>query len=126
MQFIRENHKNADEHNLGKITSAKFGLCGYQGAMIGLSVTLENKKHGWIVGQEINGFWSYNQVEHTEYAKWSEQDRAKANVDMVKTICQILDDAKVDTVDQLVDVPVEVAINGINDVVSWRVLTEVI
>jgi len=43
------------EKKLGKIESVKFGLGGYQGAMLGLHVSLGNG--GWGVSEDTDSFY---------------------------------------------------------------------
>ena len=60
------------EKKLGKIESVSFGLGGYQGAMLGLHVTLGNS--GWGVG-DSKANWDAEQIKWSEHTKWSEEDR---------------------------------------------------
>lgn len=94
------------EKMLGKILSVGYGFGGYQEAMFGLSVSLGND--GWGVCDFI-GDWVKNDT-HLEH---------------VRRISEILEQAKVRTVDQLKDIPVEVTFHH-NTLVEWRILTEVL
>ena len=109
---------------IGKIQRVSFGHGGYQDAMIGLSLTLGSDS-GWGVGAFVSGFWSPALIECSEHCKWTEEDRKKAQNEMVEKICALLKDAKVDTVDKLLGKPVEVTFDGMT-LKDWRILTEAI
>jgi hypothetical protein len=98
---------------LGKIQSVSFGHGGYHDAMIGISFTLSGE--GWGVG-DFWGAWSI---------KRSEEDRIRGLGEMVMRVNDLLQQAKVSTVDRLKGIPVEVSFEG-NLLKSWRVLTEVL
>jgi hypothetical protein len=104
------------EKKLGKIESVSFGLGGYQGAMLGLHVTLGNGS--WGVG-DTKSNWDAEQI------KWSEEDRDGWYAEIMRYISSLLKDAKVDSVDKLKGKPVEVTLDG-NMLKSWRILTEVL
>ena len=110
------------EKKLGKLTDVSFGLGGYQDACIGLSVSIDMKGTG--VG-DFKGSWDQNLIEHSEYCKWTEADRSKANDEIIRFISDLLRDAKVSSVDKLNGIPVEVELDGMS-LKSWRILTEVI
>jgi hypothetical protein len=109
---------------LGKIKSVNFGLDGYQGLQFGLWLTLCSIKDNWEVCVSINAGWSYN-MKRYESAEWSEESRDNCHVSMCKSITEILTDCKVNTIDQLVNIPVVVEFEK-NIVKDWRILTEVI
>jgi hypothetical protein len=106
------NKKNM-EKKLGKIESVRFGHGGYQDACIGLSVTLGN------------GSWDPEMIKCTEHTKWTEEDRTNNIGEAVRFVSKLLKEAKVDSVDKLKGVPVEVTFDG-NLLKEWRVLTEVL
>jgi hypothetical protein len=110
------------EKRLGKIEAVSFGLGGYQGCMLGISFTLGDG--GWGVG-DFKGNWDAELIKHTEHSKWSEEDRSKAYDETMRYVSKLLKDAKVDSVDKLKGVPVEVTFDG-NLLKEWRVLTEVL
>ncbi len=124
MEYNSTKHKEAKEHILGKITKARYGFGGYQGAMIGLE--LEFGTPVWSVGDGIYGGWAYGIVDPDKHSKWGEEERSKQVLEMTKTICKILKDAKVDSISELVGKPVEIACEGWNKNISWRILTEVL
>jgi hypothetical protein len=124
MEYKSSKHKEAKEHILGKITKATFGFGGYQGAMIGLELDFETSV--WSIGDGIYGGWAYGMIDPDKNTKWNEEDRSKQVVEMTKTICEILKDAKVDSISELVGKPIEIASEGWNNNVSWRILTEVL
>ena len=110
------------EKKLGKIESVRFGLGGYQDACLGLSVTLSAS--GWGVG-DFKGSWDAESVKRSEYTKWTEEERSKGYDETMRYLSKLLKDAKVDSVDKLKGVPVEVTFDG-NMLKEWRILTEVL
>lgn len=110
------------EKRLGKIESVRFGHGGYQDAMLGLSVTLSAKS--WGVG-DFKGNWDAELIKCTENTKWTEEDRDKGYSDTMRFLSKLLKDAKVDSVDKLKGVPVEVTFDGMS-LKEWRILTEVL
>jgi hypothetical protein len=110
------------EKKLGKIESVSFGLGGYQGAMLGLHVTLGNGS--WGVG-DSRANWDSEQIKWTEHTQWSEEDRNVRYAEIMKYVSKLLKDAKVDSVEKLKGKPVEVTFNG-NTLKEWRILTEVL
>lgn len=107
---------------LGKIKNVYFGLGGYQDCQIGIHFTFEGK--GWGCGMS-KGAWDCNQIEHTKHSKWTEEDRSRDYNAIVRYVSDILEKAKVDRVDKLEGIPVEVTFdNGM--LKSWRVLEEVL
>lgn len=109
---------------LGKITHVSFGLGGYQGVQFGLSVTLEGQGVG--TNTLIGGAWDYNWMkEPGEGAKWTEEDRTKIMTEMLRKISDLLKAAKVMSIDQLKDKPIEMTFEG-NTLKDWRILEEVL
>ena len=106
---------------IGKIQSVKFGKGGYQDACIGISFELGSDKNGWGVG-DFNGDWA---LERSKDAEWTEEIRIKNLGKMCMYINQLLEDAKVDDINELKGKPVEVTFDG-NLLKEWRLLTEVI
>jgi hypothetical protein len=110
------------EKKLGKIEDVRFGLGGYQGAMLGLHVTLGNGS--WGVG-DTKSNWDSEQIKWSEHTKWTEEDRDGWYAEIMRYVSSLLKDAKVDSVDKLKGKPVEVTLDG-NQLKSWRILTEVL
>lgn len=110
------------EKRLGKIISVKFGHVGYQNAQLGLSIVLGND--GWGIG-DSRAYWDANLVNCSKHAEWTEEDRSKGYADIMCYISDLLSQAKVHTVEELVDIPVEITLND-GTFEKWRVLTEVI
>ena len=110
------------EKKLGKIESVRFGLGGYQSACLGLTVSLGAS--GWGVS-DFKGTWDAESIKRSEYTKWTEEERSKGYDETMRYLSKLLKDAKVDSVDKLKDVPVEVTFDG-NMLKEWRILTEVI
>jgi hypothetical protein len=110
------------EKKLGKIESVRFGLGGYQDSQLGLSVTLSAS--GWGVG-DFKGNWDAERVKWTKHCNWTEEDRDKGYSETMRFLSKLLKESKVDSVDKLKGVPVEVTFDG-NMLKEWRVLTEVL
>jgi len=110
---------------LGKIKNVKFGIGGYQNAMIGIHFTLGGD--GWGIGDTWS-VWDYEIIKRSEHAKWTEQDRDMNMVDIMRKISKLLKDAKVSSVDELAGIPIEVTLDGdgFGSLKEWRVLTEVL
>lgn len=106
------------EKRLGRITSARFGFCGYQDAEIGLALTFGGD--GWGVGISI-GFWA----QRNEHSKWSFDDQSIGYAEAVRTLRDTLVAAKKSHLGELVGVPVEMEFDN-RTLVGWRVLTEVL
>jgi len=124
MEYKSSKHKEAKKHILGKITKATFGVGGYRGAVIGLELEFETSVGG--VNDGVYGGWAYGIIDPDKISEWNEEVRSKQVVEMTKTICEILKDAKVDSISELVGKPIEIASEGWNNNVSWRILTEVL
>lgn len=110
------------EKKLGKIQSVKFGIGGYQDCMLGIHFVLGDGSWGI---RDSRGDWDAERIKHTEYTQWTEEDRNKKYSDIMRYVSKLLKDAKVDSIDKLKDIPVEVTFNG-NILKEWRVLTEVL
>lgn len=107
------------EKYLGKIEKASFGIGGYNDAQIGISFTLSGGGFG------VGDFWGYWSIERSAYTKWSEEDRSTHLGQTVMRIAKLLSDAKVDSVDRLKGVPIELIFKD-NQLESWRILKEVL
>jgi hypothetical protein len=124
----KEPLKEGQKTELGKITSATFGIGGYNDAMFGLSLGFSfGEKGAYVCGTFVSGGWAYGVVDPDDkHSKWDEKDRSTQMAVMCKEICQILSDAKAFDVTKLVGKPIEITSNGLNDLESWRILTEVL
>lgn len=104
---------------LGKITSAEFGKINdypmYMGLL--LEFTLDGNRH---VGD--GGKFTINM---SKDCKWSAKERRDAIEEQMDTIYKLLNDAKVRTVSQLKDKPVEITVEN-NTFKDFRILTEVL
>lgn len=109
---------------LGKIKDITFGIGGYQDAMLGyhINFSLEGGSKSISISK---GTFDYNRVKHQEYSTWNEEDRDESMLIMLKDLSNVLSKAKVNTVDKLVNMPVEVTIKD-NIVKDWRILEEVL
>ncbi len=105
---------------LGKIDTAFFGSYADYNFMMGLELSF-SLSDGGCVG--TGGKYSVNVGES---CKWERpEDRQKAISNMVAFVREILKDAKVNTVDELVGKPVEVVIKK-RAFESFRILKEVL
>lgn len=110
---------SAETKELMKISSATFGVGGYQDAMFGLSLSFSSPGSG--VGTFVGG-WG---IERSERAKWSEADRMASIYEAAWLLKETLEKAKKRHVAELAGTPVEVTFeNGVMK--SWRVLEEVL
>ena len=107
---------------LGKITSVKFGLDGYQEAMLGISFQFEMGNLGCC---DFEGYWDPETIACSPQSKWTEEDRDKRLANTMRYISKLLKDAKVKSVEELKGKPVELTFD-LATLVSWRILTEVL
>ena len=110
------------EKYLGKNSSVKFGIGGYNDAELGLHLSFSFDSKGV---SSSKSFWDCNMIKHSEYCKWSEEDRIKGYSDVMVFLSNTLKDAKCKTVEQLLNKPIEVEFED-NQLKSWRILTEVL
>ena len=111
---------------LGKIKSAKFGLGGYQGAMLGVhfSFTFDGCC-GVACG---NDTWDANTIECDKHCKWTEADRSKKHDEIMRYVSDLLSASKVSDFTELVGKPVSLMFDGDglgSTLKSWRILTRV-
>ena len=104
---------------LGKIASVYYGLGGYQDVQLGISFSLS------MNGSGVGDFWGFWDTEHTDHCKWTEDDRIRYHGEIAVRISKLLADAKVDRVERLQGIPIEVTLKG-HTLDSWRILTEVL
>ena len=108
---------------LGKITSIKLGRGGYQDCMFGVSFGLGGP--GWGVGDFL-GDWDTDSKPEPGHTQWTEADRNENFAKVMRHISKLCLDAKVQSMNQLVGVPVEIEWSEDRTLVSWRILTEVV
>jgi hypothetical protein len=120
MNATTETEATDVRKELGKIKSIRFGMGGYQDAMIG--VTFEIGGQGW----GVMDFWGDWGIERSEFAKWSEDDRIQSLGNMVMRVRTLLSDAGKEHLHQLANVPVEVEFKNYSVLKSWRILKEVL
>lgn len=116
------NIPSSARRELMKITTATFGNGGYQDAQFGLYLDFQSKGSG--VSTMICGGWRHS-IKVDSHTKWTDTDRAEGMAKMCETISEILDAAKVQTVDKLNGTPVEI-ITESNKIKSFRILEEVL
>ena len=110
------------EKRLGKIEYVKFGIGGYNDSEIGLHLNFGGD--GWGVSKS-HSTWDAQRVERSKHCKWTEDERSKTYSELVRLVSKLLKEAKVDSVDKLKGIPVEITFDG-NMLSDWRILTEVI
>ena len=110
------------EKLLGKIESIKFGYVGYQDMQFGLQITFSAK--GFGVCDTIAEAW-VTDMSISKHSQWSEEDRDSAYARTARRINEIMRKAKVTDINKLVNIPVELTIEG-NTLKEWRVLEEVL
>lgn len=109
------------EKKIGKIQNIKFGKGGYQNAMIGISVDLGSDTKHWGVG-DFKGAWG---MERKFEMNWTEEDRIKQLGELVIWFNDLLEKAKVETLNELIGKPVEVTFED-DQLTEWRILSEVL
>lgn len=112
------------EKKLGKISNIEFGLGGYNDACIGMTLTFEGIGFGCVHFE--SGGWSNTLIEHTEYCKWTEDDRAKQQSLLIQKIDKLLSEAKICNINDLKNQPVELTFDDSRTLKSWRLLTAVL
>lgn len=112
------------EKRIGKIQAVRFGIGGYQDAMIGITVTLGSDKDSWKVG---SGKWAWdaNIIDCSKYSQWTEEDRSEQYDQIMRYVSDLLAAAKVKDVYELKGVPVEATFDG-DELKEWRILEEVL
>lgn len=101
---------------LGKISAVSFGRNSDRPFLFGLELTFSGK--GWGTFTMLNANMS-------DTCKWSEDERNAAFFEICKRINKLLEDANVDSVDELVGIPVEVTFEN-KTLSDFRILTEVL
>ena len=109
------------EKRIGKIQTISFGLGGYQDACLGISLQLGSEKQSWGVG-DFKGTWA---MKPSESAQWTTEDQTRIWGEMCRWVAELLESAKVASLDKLVGIPVEIVFDGMK-LKSWRILEEAI
>lgn len=112
-----------ERKELGKIKSVEFGLGGYQDACLGIQFSLGGES--WGVN-DWKGPWDFNLIECDSHCRWTEEDRSKQAIEMLKFISDLLKDANVRHISQLKNKPIEVTFKDYNTLKGWRILKEVL
>jgi hypothetical protein len=108
---------------LGKIKNVKFGHVGYNDAGLGIQFELGGESWGVC---DTKWTWDYNLIKRDSHTRWTEEEREKLHIEMLKFISNLLRDAKVDSIEKLKGKPIEVTFRGFNTLDSWRILSEVL
>lgn len=109
----------SEQKKLGRIRDVRFGFGGYDNAMFGLTVEFDLKGAGVA---DFDGYWAFERDKH---AKWTEDERLLALGKVCMKLSELLSLIGGSSVDDLIDKPVEVTLDG-NRLTSWRLLTEVL
>lgn len=111
---------------LMKIDAADYGFGGYDDAMFGISWRFSGDGCG------VGDFWGTWPLRMTrsQHAQWDEEDRDNIVLDTQLRLEQVLRDAKVRHLHELIGKPVEITFEGDGGwggkLQSWRILTEVL
>ena len=107
-----------NEEVLGKIKNVRFGIVE---GRFGLHLELS----GSYSCSTSYHAWDPTTVEVTDYTEWDEDDRTKEMALVMRKVSKLLNDAKVDDVHKLNNIPVKYSFkDGILN--EWRILTEVL
>lgn len=104
------------EKLLGKIKRAEYGTVPDRPFLMGLTLDFSF---------ESSGVGAYYVVNMSKECKWENLDRKDTIEKTCDEIYKILNDAKVNSVSQLKNIPVEVVLEN-NTFKSFRILTEVL
>lgn len=109
--------------SLGKIKSVRVGLGNYQECMYGYYFTLgtdaSSVNTSWCT-------WDPATIVRSDYCNWTEADRDTELAMNDRKMSQLLKDAKVDNVNDLIGIPVVITFAGDNVLRKWRILKEVL
>ena len=105
---------------LGKISNAEYGLIHDRPFLMGLKLEFKMGDYG-TVGD--GGKYTVNMSD--ECRAWERGERAKTIEEKTDYIYKLLNDAKVNNVSQLKNIPVEVILEN-NCFKDFRILTEVL
>ncbi len=106
--------------SLGKIEKVFFGV---QDGRIGVWFTLTTD--GWGV-MHHTASWDPETIEVTEHTQWTEKDRSNELDKIMRYISKLLSQAKVEDINSLKNVPVEISIDDKRSITGFRILTEVL
>jgi hypothetical protein len=120
--IIENSNLNKMEKKLGKIKNVSFGIGGYQDCQIGIHFVLGTDS--WAV-RDSRSVWDPGKIQWSIDSKWTEEDRTKSINDIVRYVSSLLNDAKVNNVEDLKGKPIEITMEGIL-LKEWRILTEVL
>ena len=112
------------EKRLGKIERVKFGIGGYNDSMLGLHLTFRSDVDNWVANYS-NATLDAEIVKWNERCQWTEEERDKDYANLLRYVSKLLKDAKVDSVEKLKGIPVEVTFEN-RLLKEWRILTEVL
>lgn len=114
--YEKEDWTSNFDCELGKIESVDFGLS--RGFLLGLKLTFH-------FGSCCGTFFDFS-INMSDQCKWKDiEEKHIAGIEILQIIKDILDDAKVDDVQQLVNIPVEIYTDTM-EVRGFRILKEVL
>lgn len=105
---------------LGKIDNARWGLGGYQDAMIGLSLSFSMKPSSSV--STFVGAWA---IERSDFCQWTEEERLKQIGEAGMKVVELLNKIGKRDVKDLIGTPVELTFDG-QSLRDWRLLDEVL
>jgi len=104
---------------LGKIEQVEFGCVHDREYLFGLILCLKTSDSSGVVDMHV-----VNMSKSMTSVEWNTKQNEEI-VKMVKFVNKLLKDAKIKTIDQLVNVPIEMIFSN-NLLKSFRILTEVL
>ena len=116
--YVKKNKEPKTTKKLGKITFAEYGTIRDYPFLIGLQLGFS------MSGTSIMDGGKYT-VNISPECKWKELNREETIAKSIEEVNQILEDAKVNYVSQLVNKTVEVTMEN-NTFKDFRILTEVL
>jgi len=105
------------EKILGKISNVEYGKDDR--GCLGLHFTFTMTSSGVSDSRAVATF------EHSQYSNWTEEERNESIIELFWYLNNLLDEAKVSSVDKLKNIPVELTFDR-NLLKDFRILTEVL
>lgn len=113
---------------LGKISKARFGLGGYQGCQIVFQFLIEGDSWGCTKIYEC-GWGHVSEKELKEPGstyKWTHEGRIKQIGEKGWEVIQLMKDAKVSSLEELIGKPVRAHFNESRAIIGFEILKEVL
>jgi hypothetical protein len=109
----------SEKKELGRIAEVRFGSGGYQEACLGVSFEFS------LDGASVGDFWGFWKGKPPAVSGWTEVTQLQRYGETMKRIENLLREAKVSELHDLVGKPIEVTFENLV-LTSWRILTEVL